>query len=209
MKNISISLFDPKKKSFGFVSLLAVLLTVGVLFGLVACMGTKTTNTQPGANAPINTIIAIPADDLYQYINTYVGDNSKVVAIIDLLPVDKPFKRESVYLQTDEDPYEVVVYYKTNDPDDVRENVRQYNNTFLCNAAVMFALIPNMSSLAIDVSDQSEESFYGHFIEFKSLNEHFNTDYFTKEQLESAVTTIEDFNEYVDKVMTLRAMLQQ
>lgn len=149
------------------------------------------------------------ADNLYIYKNTFVGDNSKVVAIVDLLPIGELLMRDKVELQTHDTPYGAGVYYKTADRAAVREHMAQYDVAFQRNAAIMFALITNMDSLSIQIRDQYnrtdlyEDCFAGFYIIFDNLNEYFGTDYFTKENLEIAVATKENFNEFVDKVMSM------
>lgn len=52
------------------------------------------------------------AQDLLGHRTPYVGNNSEVVALIDLLPLPSGLSREAVELQTAEEPYGVTIDYK-------------------------------------------------------------------------------------------------
>lgn len=50
------------------------------------------------------------ADDLEQYRTEYIGDAVKVSAIAQRLSYPEEYSYESIELQTDEEPYELIVY---------------------------------------------------------------------------------------------------
>ena len=199
MKTKFANIFNTMENRNGALILLVVILMVGVGSGLAACTPNPPDETQSSWT-----------DHLYQYQNTSVEDNSKVVAIVDLLPVGDLLIRDQVALETHDTPYGLGVSYKTEDRALVRENLSQYNLALMHNAAIMFALIENMDSLSITIQDQYnrtdlyEDRFWGMYITLENLNEHFGTDYFTRENLALAVATKETFGELVDQVMVMK-----
>lgn len=72
----------------------------------------------------------------------YIGNNSKVVALIDALPLPKGISRDTVELTTAEPPYGVTIHYKL-DNDSVQINEEQ----FLRNSILLFALIDNVQEV--------------------------------------------------------------
>ena len=93
------------------------------------------------------------AKKLYQYRETYPGDNSKVAAIVHMLTyTDVPFK--SIELKTDSEPYRVTVNYQV----DSRANYRfcdDITTGWNKNAAVMFSLIPNAGAPSFESCRQA------------------------------------------------------
>lgn len=82
------------------------------------------------------------AESLYKYKTPYVGDNSKVVHLIDNLPYAN--FREKVSLQTQAIPYGVTVYY---DFSNAPKEPQQMEANFQTNAVILFALIENVDEI--------------------------------------------------------------
>lgn len=74
-------------------------------------------------------------DLLKKYQDTYIGDNSKVIAILDMLPFSN--HRGKVELQTKQEPYELTINYNM----EGNENILEYNSIAL------FSTINNLSKI--------------------------------------------------------------
>lgn len=101
-------------------------------------------NEHPGAFLGANSLRTPNAKDAYdvEYLmknkTQYIGDNSKVVALIDALPLQKSVTRDSIELATTKAPYGVTINYSLND-DSIVINEEQ----FLRNSVLLFAMIDN------------------------------------------------------------------
>ena len=82
------------------------------------------------------------AEALYKYKTPYVGDNSKVVHLIDSLPYAN--LRKKVLLQTQAIPYGVTVDY---DFSTTQKELQQIEANFRNNAIILFALIENVDEI--------------------------------------------------------------
>lgn len=97
---------------------------------------------------PINNVSKKDSiSDLYQYRTEYVGNNSKVVQIIERLKIPETFSRTKVQLHTNKSPYAVSITYKTTSG--VAHQFIQNTDQALfdANAITMFALIKNMDKV--------------------------------------------------------------
>lgn len=82
------------------------------------------------------------AEVLYKYKTPYLGDNSKVIHLIDNLPYAN--LREKVFLQTEAVPYGVTLEYDfSNAPDGPIQIEANFQN----NAVILFALIENVDEI--------------------------------------------------------------
>lgn len=78
---------------------------------------------------------------LLKYKTDYVGDNVKVVHLIDSLPLPYKYSHGEVSLQTEKEPYGVTVNYKIEAQGSAKEEII---SAYRKNALVMFALIKNV-----------------------------------------------------------------
>lgn len=91
--------------------------------------------------------------EIYKYRTEYIGDNVKVVSIVDRLNMPETLKRANVQLYTNETPYMVEVTYETT------SSVREYysgaaNQTiFDQNAILVFALVGNVEYVNFVLDD--------------------------------------------------------
>lgn len=85
----------------------------------------------------------------------YVGDNSKVVGLIDAMPLPKGIVRDTVALQTSQEPYEITINYLMKDASDAMVNGNLRGNDFERNAAMLFALIDNVDVIHCRIADQT------------------------------------------------------
>lgn len=123
-------------------ALLLVVTLAGVAVALVAC-NNNTKQSGTGEQSDYS-------QKLYQYKETYTGDNSKVGAIIYTLNYTVlPF--ESLKLKTDSQPYGITVNYKVDSRAKYRypetDNIISSWNK---NAAVMFSLMNFLKLLKVD-----------------------------------------------------------
>lgn len=72
----------------------------------------------------------------------YIGNNSKVVALIDTLPLPEGIIRETVKLYTSNAPYGVTINYRLKD-----DSIQISEEQFLRNSLLLFALIDNAEQI--------------------------------------------------------------
>ncbi|MDD4402930.1 MAG: DUF4825 domain-containing protein, partial [Desulfitobacteriaceae bacterium] len=85
---------------------------------------------------------AYKLDLLMKYKTQYVGDNSKVVALIDTLPLPQGITRSTVELRTSETPYGMTIHY-----DLENDSVQISEEQFFRNSVLLFALIDNVEKV--------------------------------------------------------------
>lgn len=77
----------------------------------------------------------------------YVGDNSKVVALIDAMPLPAGVVRDSVELQTSATPYSMTIHYTVSE-------LEGQNNTYAFhNAIILFSLVDNVDVIYSSILD--------------------------------------------------------
>ena len=85
----------------------------------------------------------------------YVGDNSKVVALIDAMPLPAGVVRDSVELQTFAKPYSITIHYTVSE-------LEGLNNTYAFhNAIMLFSLVDNVDviySSILDITNKPSNS---------------------------------------------------
>ena len=91
------------------------------------------------------SVSSYDAERLLEHRTQYVGNNSKVVNIINLLPLSS--WRKEVSLQTGAAPYGITVNYDFR-PTELTE--KEVKGTFHTNAVIMFALINNVEVITFD-----------------------------------------------------------
>ncbi|BAH08140.1 DUF5301 domain-containing protein [Clostridium kluyveri] len=82
-------------------------------------------------------------EKIYKYRTPYVGDNSKVLNIINSLPVPETLHHRKIQLFTDKKPYGIQITYETTN--DVKESFLRKENQLIFdeNAAIIFSLVGN------------------------------------------------------------------
>jgi hypothetical protein len=95
--------------------------------------------------------------NLFKYKNSYIGDNSAVVSIINRLPNQKYF--EGVKLKTDKRPFGMIIKYS---------EAESTKETEVYNASFLFALLKNAEWLTFEIGEQTQtitkkelENWYG------------------------------------------------
>ena len=143
---IMIKLFDNFKKHTMIVSIISIF--VILIMGLTFCTA-KVLNKKEITNI----------DKLSQYEDTYIGNNSSVNAILELLPFSK--YKQKIELQTTIKPYELTIYYNMNE----KTNALEYNNM------VLFSLINNLDTIHyIFVNDQEVTVTREYYNQIVNLN---------------------------------------
>lgn len=84
-------------------------------------------------------------EGIFQYQQSYVGDNGAVGAIINALP--HPVQTEHFALQTSEEPYGIVVKYEPTDPTQIDDSFKEL---MLNNATYIFTLVHNADVVTFD-----------------------------------------------------------
>ena len=95
------------------------------------------------------------AEELYKNRTNYIGDNSKILALIGSLPIPEGLKYKSIELQTTTKPYELHVYYKY-DLDNIVDTID--NDVEFKNAVLLFATIENMEKYTIHRTQDGGEN---------------------------------------------------
>ena len=146
------------------IAALAVgLLCVTVLGGVLLTSGLAHNNSPPDPDT------AYSAEALFKYRTAYVGENSKVVNLINNLPY--AHLRREVSLHTENPPYGITVNYDFSNTD---TNIGQIERTFRSNAVVMFALIDNVDAITFKVQGTGGQSEYRY--SRAEVQKNFNTD---------------------------------
>lgn len=87
--------------------------------------------------------------DLFQYKNSYVGDNSAVANIVKQLAHSEELNQIS--LKTEQEPYGIILEYKDINAKNVDKEMKE---TAIINATFLFALIQNVDWITFQFSDQ-------------------------------------------------------
>lgn len=90
---------------------------------------------------------------LLEYKTPYVGNNAKVVGLIDTIPLPAGIARDTVELQTDQPPYGITVNLKMKDSSAVTEEGAISGTAFFPHAVLLFCLIDNVDSITYKLTD--------------------------------------------------------
>lgn len=151
LKERLLAIMNHSRKSRGIIILSAILLG-GVIFGalyLGAGVGNREVTTSSVEGVKMSTY---NLEEISKYKTPYVGDNSKVSAIVNNIPVpDSYFKQQYISMVTDKKPYTLNVYYEPKEnivrewPIVSRDNVTFSNISK--NALVLFSMINNLDQV--------------------------------------------------------------
>ena len=154
-----IKMADAFKGKRKFVIIVG-LLCIALLSGILLTNGIKKQDNGSLAGTPYN------AEELIEYKTPYVGDNSKVINLVNKLTYGDSIKE--VLLQTKVPYYGVIVEY---DFKDLKYDKEKLRNSFEGNATIMFALIDNVDRIIIKGEGMSEP------VEFTYLREEVQKKY--------------------------------
>lgn len=161
-----------------------ITLVIALFLFLTAC------STQVEKESDTNAL-ALLSDSLYQYKNTFIGDNSKVVAIIELMPVEG-LTRDNVELLTTQQPYSIIVHYTTTDRTVIRPKIVEISRGFAKNAAVILSLVPNAENVHMIISDEYSEFTSGYYIR-DNIYDHLITEQINAQMITNAAESKESF----------------
>jgi len=135
-----------KKPAF-WVIVLAVMATAALIVAF-------TSNPKPDQAAP-NSYLGYSIDALMDNKTPYVGDNVKVIGLIDAMPLPKGIVRDIVELQTANLPYGITINYTMNDSSSVMVNGAINGDVFYRNAVMLFSLIDNVDVISCKITDKT------------------------------------------------------
>ncbi|MFC5530806.1 DUF4825 domain-containing protein [Cohnella yongneupensis] len=115
------------------------------------------TPSQPSESAA-SKVTGYDVQTLLEHRTNFVGDNSKVVALIDLLPLLGGVEREEVVLQTAEEPYGITIQYKIDNDTGITMDMDRgdpftLEQLFYRHAAILLSLIGNADYIVFKVDD--------------------------------------------------------
>lgn len=201
------NILDTKTRKKGFIAFALVFLLVGLTGSLVACSNNPNLagNNLAGFSVNFSGGTLPDAQELYKYKNTLLGDNSKVVSVIDLLPVDG-LTRDKVELNTSgpdpitlTDPAALTINYTTPDRAFIRPQLQEYMAIFSKNAAVLLSLIPNAEDILIRINDDYGEVYLGYYYR-ENISDHLRTDQITVQMISEATDSLESFASFIQLV---------
>lgn len=94
-------------------------------------------------------------NDLLQHKGALIGDNSSVGAILDSLPTPG-LARTQFALQTDHEPYAILVSYEVTDSDKAYPNGSLNRQQLEKNAAVIFSLVENADEISMEIKNEEK-----------------------------------------------------
>lgn len=135
----------------------------GILLLLIACTAASGVFVSCGVNhSPAADGLIPPSNNttyratnvqwqkLLECKTAYVGDNSKVVRAVDLLPLPGGAARDSVSLQTKEQPYGFTIHCST-EQDLTQQAIATFDRACYNNAIVLFSLIGNADRITVEL----------------------------------------------------------
>ena len=135
-----------KKPTFWAI-ILAVVITVSLIVAFTA-------NPQR-QQAASTSYLGYATTALMENKTLYVGDNSKVVALIDAMPWPKGIVRSTVELQTAAAPYGLTVNFDMNDDSSIKVQGAISGDAFYRNSIVLFSLIDNVDVINCKIADKT------------------------------------------------------
>lgn len=101
------------------------------------------------------TYKAYDIDTLIANKTPYIGDNSKVIALINAMPLPDGIVRDKVELLTSKKPYGITIYLIMNDDSGVTVQGGLMGNACYPNAMLLFSLIDNVDSIEYKILDNT------------------------------------------------------
>ncbi|QHI71640.1 M56 family metallopeptidase [Aminipila terrae] len=127
------NILDYKKPGIFLMVMLAAFCTI-VIF---VCISNPKETDIPATVNPIQT-----ADQLYENRTPYLGNNSKVITLLDTLPLPEGITRSEVQLNTSTKPYSATIHYSTKNDSLVTDK-----KDFFKISALLMATVDNMDSI--------------------------------------------------------------
>ncbi|NQS76752.1 MAG: DUF4825 domain-containing protein [Peptococcaceae bacterium] len=127
---------------------------VPAVVAIVVLAAALATNQKPGP-VESNTYLGYSIEKLMANKTPYVGNNSKVVGLIDAMPLPEGITRGTVELQTANLPYGITINYIMHDSTGVTVNGAISGDAFCPNAIILFSLIDNVDVINCRIEDQT------------------------------------------------------
>lgn len=153
-----------------------------------------TANPKPVLNSPQSLYSGYAVDQLMESKTNFVGDNSKVVALIGEMPLPAGLEDAGIELKTGSRPYEVTVNYSMKDAAGVMKDGAISGEAFYRNSILLFSLIDNVDSIIHVIAD--------HTGEYDGVTYTYT---FTREQIEEQLG--EDVRQYATDETGLRQLI--
>ena len=118
---------------------------VGALIATVALVVLFTANPKKDLLATTGVHSGYKMGTLMANKTLYVGNNSKIVALIDAMPLPAGVVRDSVKLQTSAAPYSITIYYTVSDLEGIK-SAFPYSNAIL-----LFSLVDNVAVINYEI----------------------------------------------------------
>lgn len=179
------NIFDEHKKKRGIFSLTVLSLFILCSGILIAC-GQNNTDTVAEQSATVESE-SILASTLFQYKTDFIGDNIKVSNIVSNLQPHAGVTYDSIQLQTEEQPYQLSIYYTIDDYAPIKRKGAVSGEAFYNDAVILLSLIQNLDEVTVYLQDK-ENTFAGSIYSFpfkrEDIEKDFNTDirFYAKEE---------------------------
>ncbi|KHL95524.1 peptidase M56 BlaR1 [Paenibacillus sp. IHB B 3415] len=116
-----------------------------------------TANPKPVQNSPQSLYSGYAVDQLMESKTNFVGDNSKVVALIGEMPLPAGLEGAGIELKTGSRPYELTINYSMKDAAGVMKDGAISGEVFFRNSILLFSLIDNVDSIIHVIADHTGE----------------------------------------------------
>lgn len=176
-----------KKPAF-WVIILAIAATASLIVAFTA--NPKHEQTAPG------TYSGLTIETLLLNKTSYVGNNSKVVALIDTLPLPEGIVRNSVKLQTSDKPYGIKILFDMNKASDIMVDGAISSYAFYRNSILLFSLIDNVDVINCNITNKAGK-YNGAIYDFT----------FTREEVEKLIG--EDVRHYSENADTIKSLIDK
>lgn len=164
-------------KKYGTLMMKLVILLVIVLFAVFTVRRVISGKSGNGNTSKNQTL----ADQLYANKNQYIGENSKDMALVSLLPSIGDVTFKEMELQTSEEPYGLTLSYVEERMDSVADT-----DQILKNAIVLFSTIDNMGECTYEIYQSGTQELVNGQVNYKVT--------YTRTQVDSLVG--KDVREY-------------
>ncbi|NOU78278.1 DUF4825 domain-containing protein [Paenibacillus sp. LMG 31459] len=128
----------------------SILVIVALIVGCIA-------NPKPVLNSPQSLYSGYAVDQLMESKTNFVGDNSKVVALIGEMPLPAGLEGAGIELKTGSRPYELTINYSMKDAAGVMKDGAISGEAFYRNSILLFSLIDNVESIIHVIADHTGE----------------------------------------------------
>ncbi len=108
-----------------------------------------------GVQTYIPHYLGYDIDSLVSNKTSYVGNNGKVVTLIDAIPLPKGIVRDIVELQTENKPYGITININMNDSSSVMVDGAISGDAFYRNSILLFSLIDNVDIIKYYMKDNT------------------------------------------------------